>query len=69
MFSAALSSESNRSYDEAEAIETIRQAIRQGVNYIDTAPWYGQGRSEEVIGKVLNKIIHSKHATLFCLDF
>ncbi|XP_035726799.1 L-galactose dehydrogenase-like isoform X3 [Vespa mandarinia] len=39
-------------YDENEAIETIRQAIKEGVNYIDTAPWYGQGKSEKVIGKV-----------------
>ncbi|KAL2740807.1 L-galactose dehydrogenase-like [Vespula squamosa] len=43
-------------YDENEAIETIRQAIKEGINYIDTAPWYGQGKSEKVIGKALKGI-------------
>ncbi|KAF7417852.1 hypothetical protein HZH68_000505 [Vespula germanica] len=43
-------------YDENEAIETIRQAIKEGVNYIDTAPWYGQGKSEKIIGKALKGI-------------
>ncbi|KAG7212417.1 hypothetical protein KM043_012732 [Ampulex compressa] len=43
-------------YDEEEAIETVRQAIKRGINYIDTAPWYGQGRSETVIGKALKGI-------------
>ncbi|XP_044579150.1 L-galactose dehydrogenase-like [Cotesia glomerata] len=42
--------------NEDEAIETIRQAIRQGINYIDTAYWYGQGRSETIIGKALKGI-------------
>ncbi|XP_034946045.1 L-galactose dehydrogenase-like [Chelonus insularis] len=43
-------------YDENEAIEAIKQALRCGINYIDTAPWYGQGRSETVIGKALKDI-------------
>lgn len=43
-------------YDEADAIEAIRQAIKQGINYIDTAPWYGQGRSETTLGKALQGI-------------
>lgn len=42
--------------NEEEAIEAIREAIRQGVNYIDTSPWYGQGRSETIIGKALKGI-------------
>nr|XP_034196630.1 L-galactose dehydrogenase-like isoform X1 [Osmia lignaria] len=43
-------------FDEEEAIEVIRQGIKQGINYIDTAPWYGQGRSETIIGKALKDI-------------
>lgn len=43
-------------YDEADAIEAVRQAIKQGINYIDTAPWYGQGRSEATLGKALKGI-------------
>ncbi|KAG5333299.1 GALDH dehydrogenase, partial [Acromyrmex heyeri] len=42
--------------NEAEAIETVRQAIKQGINYIDTAPWYGQGQSEAILGKALKGI-------------
>ncbi|XP_050453165.1 uncharacterized protein LOC126852411 isoform X3 [Cataglyphis hispanica] len=44
------------SYDETDAIEAVRQAIKQGVNYIDTAPWYGQGRSQTTLGKALKGI-------------
>ena len=39
--------------DESEAIATIRAAIDHGVDLIDTAPAYGFGRSEQIIGKAL----------------
>ncbi len=39
--------------DEAESIATIRAAVEQGINIIDTAPVYGFGQSEEVVGKAL----------------
>jgi aryl-alcohol dehydrogenase-like predicted oxidoreductase len=39
--------------DVAESIATIRAAIEQGINVIDTAPAYGSGRSEEIVGKAL----------------
>jgi myo-inositol catabolism protein IolS len=39
--------------DERRAIETIRAAIDAGVNFIDTAPAYGSGESEERLGRAL----------------
>jgi aryl-alcohol dehydrogenase-like predicted oxidoreductase len=39
--------------DEAESIATIRAAVERGINLIDTAPAYGFGRSEEIVGKAL----------------
>lgn len=39
-----------------EAIKTIQAAIRSGVNYIDTAPWYGQRESEQVLGRALKDV-------------
>ena len=39
--------------NEAQAIATIRSAVERGVTLIDTAPVYGFGRSEEIVGKAL----------------
>src|SRR6266446_325576 len=39
--------------EEAESIATIRAAVEHGVNLIDTAPVYGFGRSEEIVGKAI----------------
>jgi aryl-alcohol dehydrogenase-like predicted oxidoreductase len=41
--------------DEAESIATIRAATEHGINLIDTAPAYGFGRSEEIVGKALSE--------------
>jgi len=41
--------------DELEAIATIQRAVELGVTLIDTAPVYGFGRSEEIIGKALKE--------------
>ena len=38
---------------EAESIATIRAAVDRGITLIDTAPAYGFGRSEELVGKAL----------------
>jgi aryl-alcohol dehydrogenase-like predicted oxidoreductase len=46
--------------DEAESIRTIHSAIDRGINVIDTAPVYGFGRSEEIVGKALAEIGRSK---------
>src|SRR6266403_2063461 len=39
--------------DEKESIRTIHAALDLGINLIDTAPIYGFGRSEELVGDAL----------------
>jgi len=39
--------------DESEAIRTIEAALDLGVNWIDTAPFYGWGEAERIVGKAL----------------
>jgi aryl-alcohol dehydrogenase-like predicted oxidoreductase len=39
--------------NEAESIATIRAAVERGITVIDTAPVYGFGRSEEIVGKAV----------------
>ena len=39
--------------DETESIKTIQHAVDMGINLIDTAPVYGFGHSEEIVGKAL----------------
>jgi aryl-alcohol dehydrogenase-like predicted oxidoreductase len=39
--------------DESQSIATIRAAVERGINLIDTAPAYGFGRSEEIVGKAI----------------
>jgi aryl-alcohol dehydrogenase-like predicted oxidoreductase len=39
--------------DEAQSIATIRAAFEHGINLVDTAPVYGFGRSEEIVGKAI----------------
>jgi aryl-alcohol dehydrogenase-like predicted oxidoreductase len=41
--------------DETDAIRTIHKAMDSGINLIDTAPVYGFGHSEEIVGKALAK--------------
>jgi D-threo-aldose 1-dehydrogenase len=38
---------------EAEAVEVVREALRQGMRLIDTAPLYGSGAAERRIGSAL----------------
>src|SRR6267154_1702700 len=39
--------------DKREAVATIRAALDQGINLIDTAPVYGFGVSEEIVGQAV----------------
>jgi aryl-alcohol dehydrogenase-like predicted oxidoreductase len=46
--------------DEAQSIATIHAAVDRGVTLIDTAPVYGFGRSEEIVGKALEGALRQK---------
>src|SRR2546421_12370523 len=39
--------------NENDAVSAIHAALERGINLIDTAPVYGFGRSEEIVGKAL----------------
>jgi len=39
--------------DEARSIDAIQASIDEGVSLIDTAPAYGQGVAEEIVGKAI----------------
>jgi aryl-alcohol dehydrogenase-like predicted oxidoreductase len=41
--------------DVDESVDTIRSAIARGITLIDTAPVYGFGRSEEIVGMALSQ--------------
>lgn len=42
--------------DESDAVAAIRRAVELGVNWVDTAPVYGAGRSEELVGRAIREI-------------
>lgn len=44
--------------DDRDSIRTIHRALDLGVNWIDTAPVYGLGHAEEIVGKALKGIRH-----------
>jgi len=44
------------SVDDEESIRAIRDSVDQGINLVDTAPPYGAGHSEEVVGRAISGI-------------
>lgn len=42
--------------DEADALGTLHAALESGVDFIDTADEYGDGRSEQIIGELLRSL-------------
>jgi len=41
--------------DDGEAVAAILTALEEGINWIDTAPIYGCGHSEQLVGKALRQ--------------
>ncbi|MCC8180816.1 MAG: aldo/keto reductase [Planctomycetes bacterium] len=52
--------------EEKESIAAIHAALDNGINLIDTAPVYGFGRSEEIVGKALKGRRHKAVVATKC---
>jgi aryl-alcohol dehydrogenase-like predicted oxidoreductase len=39
--------------DDEQSIGAIRHGVESGINWVDTAPVYGKGHSEEIVGRAL----------------
>src|SRR5712671_6554099 len=50
--------------DDGESVATIRAALGRGINLIDTAPVYGFGVSEEIVGRAVGVAGLRSHAIL-----
>ena len=53
---SSLSGSFRADVSEAENCAVVAAAIRAGINVIDTAPWYGFGESERILGRALQDI-------------
>jgi aryl-alcohol dehydrogenase-like predicted oxidoreductase len=42
--------------DRADQTRTVARALEAGITYFDTAPSYGDGRSEETLGRILSEL-------------
>jgi aryl-alcohol dehydrogenase-like predicted oxidoreductase len=51
--------------DEAESRAAIHAALDHGINWIDTAPIYGSGVSEEVVGRAIKQLPASRRPLIF----
>ncbi len=51
--------------DDAQSLAAMRRALELGINWIDTAPVYGLGHSEEVVGRLLREIPRNERPLVF----
>ncbi|GGA77018.1 oxidoreductase [Edaphobacter acidisoli] len=52
--------------DDSDSIAAIHRALDLGVNWIDTAPVYGLGHSEEIVGRALKGTSHKPYVFTKC---
>ncbi|MBD9649773.1 aldo/keto reductase [Ensifer sp. ENS09] len=53
------------SQDDTRSIAAIRHAVERGINWIDTAPVYGLGHSEQIVREALSTIPRSERPLIF----
>uniref|UniRef100_A0A061RW14 L-galactose dehydrogenase n=1 Tax=Tetraselmis sp. GSL018 TaxID=582737 RepID=A0A061RW14_9CHLO len=46
--------------DEDEGVAAVHEAVKLGINFFDTSPFYGKTRSEQVLGRALKDIPRNK---------
>ena len=51
--------------DDTQSINAIHSAIDHGINWIDTAPIYGSGHSETIVGKAVKQLPGSRRPLIF----
>jgi aryl-alcohol dehydrogenase-like predicted oxidoreductase len=51
--------------DEKDSIDAIKRAVAQGVNWVDTAPTYGLGFSEQLVGRAIAQLPPSERPMVF----
>src|SRR3954463_710282 len=51
--------------DDQRSIDAIHAAVDHGVNWVDTAPIYGSGHSEEVVGAALTQLPAARRPLIF----
>ena len=51
--------------DDAQSVEAIHAAVDHGVTWVDTAPIYGSGHSEEVVGRAVKQLPASRRPMIF----
>ena len=51
--------------DDAESVRTIHHAVAEGINWVDTAPAYGLGHGEEVVGRAVRGLPEADRPLIF----
>jgi 1-deoxyxylulose-5-phosphate synthase len=51
-------------FDEAQSEPIVRHALEAGVNFIDLADFYSTGVGEEVVGRILNRLVRREEVVI-----
>lgn len=51
--------------DDDESVRTIHHAVASGINWVDTAPAYGLGHGEEVVGRAVRELPEADRPFVF----
>jgi aryl-alcohol dehydrogenase-like predicted oxidoreductase len=54
------------SQDDRESVAAIRRALELGINWIDTAPIYGKGHSEQIVARALRGVAERPYVFTKC---